>query len=127
MTRVGSWAGVAVAGLALAPWGQGRAEAPAVRAEPARLSEAEGRIVAVDAVAGTLTLASARGPLVVRVDSGTTIFLGGRVGQLGELAPGQAVRAAFEPADGAPGTAAWIELAPEAAGGSPREAQGAQP
>ncbi len=98
-------------GLGLAGAAGAEPAAEAGEATPSALRATEGRITAVDTDRGTVTLAGEGAALEVRVDAATTIFLGGRVGRLTDLAEGQRVRAAFEARDGAP-VAQWIELAP---------------
>lgn len=86
---------------------------PALAQEPAAevrsLREMQGRVSAVDARRGTLTLTGTGERVELHVDANTTIFLPGRTGQLTDLSPGQQVRVAYEPRE-QQALAQWLEV-----------------
>lgn len=78
-----------------------------VHTEPSPLLRARGTLETIDPAANTVTLAMEDESVRLKVDANTTVFVEGRWATVEELAPGEAVCAAWE--KGPSPIAEWLE------------------
>lgn len=109
---------LAAAGLVLATLGAALAtegDAGESRADAQRT--VSGTISAVVGPEAKLAIDAADGPVTLRIDRNTAVFLEDRLGSARDLVVGANVRASY----GGDGRAAWVEVRPRAAGGAGRD------